>query len=137
MSVSVSASFVVNDACHVLCLDAMCVVYIWTTFLSCPKLFYPVVDYLSSLSPLILSISPYLLHHHTVILADSIRNYMSKFLSDAWMYENGFVDEKVLHVPVFSSTLSRLLPLFVPTCLHLIVTPSLSPFSVSFYSSHH
>lgn len=31
----------------------------------------------------------------TVILADSIRNYMSKFLSDAWMYENGFVDEKV------------------------------------------
>ena len=29
-----------------------------------------------------------------VVLADSIRNYMSKFLSDAWMYENGFVDEK-------------------------------------------
>jgi cystathionine beta-synthase len=30
-----------------------------------------------------------------VILADSIRNYMSKFLNDQWMYENGFVDEKV------------------------------------------
>jgi cystathionine beta-synthase len=28
-----------------------------------------------------------------VILADSVRNYMSKFLSDAWMYENGFVDD--------------------------------------------
>jgi len=28
-----------------------------------------------------------------VLLADSIRNYMSKFLNDQWMYENGFVDE--------------------------------------------
>jgi cystathionine beta-synthase len=30
-----------------------------------------------------------------VILADSVRNYMSKFLNDQWMYDNGFVDEKV------------------------------------------
>jgi cystathionine beta-synthase len=30
-----------------------------------------------------------------VVLADSIRNYMSKFLSDDWMYENGFVDERI------------------------------------------
>lgn len=27
-----------------------------------------------------------------VILADSVRNYMSKYLSDEWMYEQGFVD---------------------------------------------
>jgi hypothetical protein len=44
----------------------------------------------------ILRLMSYLLHRTpSVILADSIRNYMSKFLSDAWMYENGFVDEKV------------------------------------------
>ena len=30
-----------------------------------------------------------------VLLADSIRNYMSKFLSDDGMYENGFVDERI------------------------------------------
>jgi cystathionine beta-synthase len=29
-----------------------------------------------------------------VILADSVRNYMSKFLNDNWMYENGFVDNR-------------------------------------------
>jgi cystathionine beta-synthase len=29
-----------------------------------------------------------------VLLADGIRNYMSKFLSDSWMYENGYADEK-------------------------------------------
>ncbi len=29
-----------------------------------------------------------------VLLADSVRNYMSKFLNDTWMYENGFVDEQ-------------------------------------------
>lgn len=27
-----------------------------------------------------------------VILPDSVRNYMSKYLSDEWMYEQGFVD---------------------------------------------
>ena len=27
-----------------------------------------------------------------VLLADSVRNYMSKFLSDDWMKENGFSD---------------------------------------------
>jgi cystathionine beta-synthase len=26
-----------------------------------------------------------------VLLADSVRNYMSKFLNDGWMHENGFV----------------------------------------------
>lgn len=25
-----------------------------------------------------------------IILADSVRNYMSKYLSDEWMYEQGF-----------------------------------------------
>jgi cystathionine beta-synthase/cysteine synthase A len=30
-----------------------------------------------------------------VLLADSIRNYMSKFLDPAWMQKNGFVDEPV------------------------------------------
>ena len=117
---SVSVSFVVNDACHVKCLDAIIVMYIFIILLSCPDLSCRVIFFLH----LILSVCLYLFHHHAVILADSIRNYMSKFLSDAWMYENGFVDEKVHHVPVFFSTLSRLLPLFVPTCLHLIVTPS-------------
>ena len=29
-----------------------------------------------------------------IILHDSIRNYMTKHLSDDWMYENGFIDEK-------------------------------------------
>lgn len=29
-----------------------------------------------------------------VICVDGIRNYMSKFLNDDWMYENGFMDEK-------------------------------------------
>jgi cystathionine beta-synthase len=31
-------------------------------------------------------------HRVVVILPDSVRNYMSKFLSDEWMEENGFVD---------------------------------------------
>lgn len=31
-----------------------------------------------------------------VILPDGIRNYMTKFLSDDWMYENGFIDEKTV-----------------------------------------
>ena len=39
----------------------------------------------------------------SVILADSIRNYMSKFLSDTWMYENGFVDEKVPYFKISHS----------------------------------
>jgi len=30
-----------------------------------------------------------------VLLADSVRNYMSKFLSDSWMYDNQFADEKI------------------------------------------
>lgn len=29
-----------------------------------------------------------------VLLADGIRNYMSKFISDSWMYESGYADEK-------------------------------------------
>jgi hypothetical protein len=55
----------------------------------------------------------YMLHHSpTVILADSIRNYMSKFLSDAWMYENGFVDEKVTaNSPIGPSWILRMLQL--------------------------
>ena len=31
-----------------------------------------------------------------VILPDSIRNYMTKYLSDDWMYINGFLDEKAV-----------------------------------------
>jgi len=31
-------------------------------------------------------------HRVVVLLPDSVRNYMSKFLSDDWMEENGFVD---------------------------------------------
>ncbi|RVE75502.1 hypothetical protein OJAV_G00017550 [Oryzias javanicus] len=33
-----------------------------------------------------------------VVLPDSIRNYMSKFLSDKWMFEKGFLSEEVLMV---------------------------------------
>lgn len=29
-----------------------------------------------------------------ILLADSIRNYMTKFVSDDWMYEHGFMEEK-------------------------------------------
>ena len=29
-----------------------------------------------------------------VLLPDSVRNYMSKFLNDDWMKKNGFVDDK-------------------------------------------
>jgi cystathionine beta-synthase len=29
-----------------------------------------------------------------IILPDSVRNYMTKYLSDDWMYVNGFIDEK-------------------------------------------
>jgi len=29
-----------------------------------------------------------------VLLPDSIRNYMTKFLNNDWMYENGFISEK-------------------------------------------
>jgi cystathionine beta-synthase len=31
-----------------------------------------------------------------VILPDSVRNYMTKYLSDDWMYENGFMDEQTV-----------------------------------------
>lgn len=31
-----------------------------------------------------------------VILPDSIRNYMTKYLSDDWMYLNGFLEEKTV-----------------------------------------
>jgi cystathionine beta-synthase len=29
-----------------------------------------------------------------VLLPDSVRNYMTKFLNNDWMYENGFISEK-------------------------------------------
>lgn len=29
-----------------------------------------------------------------ILLPDSVRNYMTKFLSNDWMYENGFITEK-------------------------------------------
>ena len=35
-------------------------------------------------------------HRVVVIFPDSIRNYMTKFLSDDWLYENGFIDEHTL-----------------------------------------
>ena len=34
-----------------------------------------------------------------VMLPDSTRNYMTKFLSDDWMYEKEFVDENIKHRP--------------------------------------
>lgn len=35
-------------------------------------------------------------HRVVIILPDGIRNYMTKFLSDDWMYENGFITEAQL-----------------------------------------
>ena len=37
-----------------------------------------------------------------VLLPDSVRNYMSKFLSDDWMIDNGFTSSKVLVTPGMS-----------------------------------
>jgi cystathionine beta-synthase len=39
-----------------------------------------------------------------VVLADSVRNYMTKFLSDTWMYENGFVDDQAFRARHVSQT---------------------------------
>jgi hypothetical protein len=92
--------------------------------MSCPILSYlscgrssiiPIT--VSTLNIVCLSLSP---SPHTVILADSIRNYMSKFLSDAWMYENGFVDEKVHQFSTFISTSSLLILLFMSSYLQPI-----------------
>lgn len=38
-----------------------------------------------------------------VILADSVRNYMSKALSDDWMLDHGFVDNKIIKNKQFSA----------------------------------
>jgi len=42
-----------------------------------------------------------------VILPDSVRNYMTKFLSDSWMFENEFVDNRVIRRPTRVSWWSR------------------------------
>jgi len=34
-----------------------------------------------------------------VLLADSVRNYMTKFLNDDWMLDNGFADESIIPTP--------------------------------------
>jgi cystathionine beta-synthase len=31
-----------------------------------------------------------------VLLPDSVRNYMTKFLNDEWMKKNGYTDQKML-----------------------------------------
>jgi hypothetical protein len=98
---------------------------------SCPVLTCPVVSS-SFYTSHCLSFSLLPSSRHTVILADSIRNYMSKFLSDAWMYENGFVDEKVHQFPAFISTSSLRLQLSVPPCLRPIFRFSASFLSASF-----
>lgn len=36
-----------------------------------------------------------------VILADSVRNYMSKFLNDGWMIENGFLEDNNKNHPAY------------------------------------
>jgi hypothetical protein len=38
-----------------------------------------------------------------VLLADSVRNYMTKFLSDDWMIQNGFVDQHLAAVQKYAS----------------------------------
>jgi len=41
-----------------------------------------------------------------VLLPDSVRNYITKFLNNDWMYENGFIDEK----QCMELTYSKLVP---------------------------
>mmetsp|Transcript_37917 Transcript_37917/g.118858 ORF Transcript_37917/g.118858 Transcript_37917/m.118858 type:complete len:597 (+) Transcript_37917:137-1927(+) len=41
------------------------------------------------------------------ILPDSVRNYMTKFLSDSWMLENSFVDNQIIRRPTRVSWWSR------------------------------
>ena len=54
-----------------------------------------------------------------VILPDSIRNYMSKHLSDAWMVDSGFVDEQVFskHNPFNLYPLKKTPPFNIYTIL--------------------
>jgi cystathionine beta-synthase len=33
-----------------------------------------------------------------VILPDSVRNYMSKFLNDEWMHTNGFMERSKIYI---------------------------------------
>lgn len=43
-----------------------------------------------------------------VILPDSVRNYMTKFLSDDWMRVNGFDDQEILNDPFHGASLKDL-----------------------------
>ena len=45
-----------------------------------------------------------------VLLPDSVRNYMSKFLSDEWMYENGMVDSDHITAKVQNRCVPGLCP---------------------------
>lgn len=42
-----------------------------------------------------------------VVLPDSIRNYMTKFLTDGWMVESGFVDNRIIKRPLRENWWSR------------------------------
>ncbi len=41
-----------------------------------------------------------------IVLPDSVRNYMTKFLNNDWMYENGFITEE----QCFELSQSKLVP---------------------------
>ncbi len=58
-----------------------------------------------------------------VLLADSTRNYMTKFLNDGWMIDNGFMKEKELMEPTWWSNRSvGELKLEAPFTIHPEVT---------------
>ena len=57
-----------------------------------------------------------------VILPDSVRNYMTKALSDEWMIDNGFVDNDVIKKPLYKTWWARLRVCDVPMATPLTIT---------------
>ena len=57
-----------------------------------------------------------------VLLPDSVRNYMSKFLSDEWMYENGMVDSDHITAKVQNRCVPGLCPCMYETLARVHVS---------------
>ena len=49
-----------------------------------------------------------------VILPDSVRNYMTKALSDDWMLDHGFVDNDIIKAKSFSTWWAKKVRLMIP-----------------------
>jgi len=52
-----------------------------------------------------------------VLLADSTRNYMTKFLNDTWMYENNFVDNTIHN----KDNCKYIFEIFMEACVSLYI----------------